>query len=72
MGNALNYSAPVATVFSLKMSATLGKATARFARPGQRKRLALNPSVDTTKPATDRHFKADHHDGGLRLVIRSA
>lgn len=30
------------------------------------------PSVDTSNPATDRHFKTGHHDGGLRLVIGSA
>jgi hypothetical protein len=29
-------------------------------------------SVDTSNPATDRHFKTGHHDGGLRLVIGSA
>jgi hypothetical protein len=33
---------------------------------------ALDPSVDTSNPATDRHFKTGHHDGGLRLVIGSA
>jgi len=29
-------------------------------------------SVDTSNPATDRHFKTGHHDDGLRLVIGSA
>ena len=30
------------------------------------------PSVDTSNPATDRHFKTGHHADGLRLVIGSA
>ena len=29
--------------------------------------LYLQPSVDTAKPATDRHRKAGHHAGELRL-----
>ncbi|BAH40552.1 hypothetical membrane protein [Gemmatimonas aurantiaca T-27] len=34
--------------------------------------IVVVASVDTSNPATDRHFKTGHHDDRLRLVIGSA
>ena len=39
---------------------------------GSRRVKGAMASVDTSNPATDRHFKTGHHDDGLRLVIGSA